>query len=175
MRYPDAFIGVKRIYTAQILMIIGSIALVLGALIALAGTSANSTGTLAGGGLLGGGILALAAVILMLVGFIMEIVGIYTARRDEEAFKNALIWVVVGIVLSVISSLLQNSSANMSHLFEAAGTACSLLTTYFVIMGVRNLAEKMDNMDQSDMNTAELAYYLEVTARIEKKLLEVGY
>ena len=29
-------------------------------------------------------------------------------------------------------------------------------------------------MDESEMNTAELAYYLEVTARIEKKLLEVA-
>ena len=36
------------------------------------------------------------------------------------------------------------------------------------------MLEKMENMDQSEMNTAELAYYLEVTARIEKKLLEVG-
>lgn len=31
------------------------------------------------------------------------------------------------------------------------------------------MLEQMDNMDQSEMNTAELAYYLEVTARIEKK------
>lgn len=37
------------------------------------------------------------------------------------------------------------------------------------------MLEQMDNMDQSDMNAAELAYYLEVTARIEKKLLEVAY
>ena len=37
------------------------------------------------------------------------------------------------------------------------------------------MLEQMDNMDQSEMNTAELAYYLEVTARIEKKLLEVLY
>ena len=36
------------------------------------------------------------------------------------------------------------------------------------------MLEQMDNMDQSEMNTAELAYYLEVTARIEKKLLEVA-
>ena len=36
------------------------------------------------------------------------------------------------------------------------------------------MLEKMENMDQSEMNTAELAYYLEVTARIEKKRLEVG-
>ena len=34
--------------------------------------------------------------------------------------------------------------------------------------------EIMENMDESEMNSAELAYYLEVTARIEKKLLEVA-
>ena len=36
------------------------------------------------------------------------------------------------------------------------------------------MLEQMEKMDQSDMNTAELAYYLEVTARIEKNLLEVA-
>ena len=37
------------------------------------------------------------------------------------------------------------------------------------------MLEQMENMDQSEMTTAELAYYLEVTARIEKKLLEAAY
>lgn len=37
------------------------------------------------------------------------------------------------------------------------------------------MLDEMEKMDQSEMNTAELAYYLEVTARIEKKLLEVAY
>lgn len=37
------------------------------------------------------------------------------------------------------------------------------------------MLDQMKKMDQSEMNTAELAYYLEVTARIEKKLLEVAY
>lgn len=37
------------------------------------------------------------------------------------------------------------------------------------------MLEEMENMDQSEMNAAELAYYIEVTARIEKKLLEVAY
>ena len=35
------------------------------------------------------------------------------------------------------------------------------------------MLDQMNSMDQSEMNTAELAYYIEVTARIEKKLLEV--
>ena len=37
------------------------------------------------------------------------------------------------------------------------------------------MLEQMENMDQSEMNNAELAYYIQVTARIEKKLLEVAY
>lgn len=36
------------------------------------------------------------------------------------------------------------------------------------------MLEEMENMDESEMNDAELAYYIEVTARIEKKLLEVA-
>ena len=37
------------------------------------------------------------------------------------------------------------------------------------------MLEELENMDQSEMNNAELAYYIDVTARIEKKLLEVAY
>lgn len=37
------------------------------------------------------------------------------------------------------------------------------------------MLDEMEKMDQSEMNAAELAYYLEVTARIEKNLLEIAY
>ena len=36
------------------------------------------------------------------------------------------------------------------------------------------MLDQMESMDESEMNNAELAYYLEVTAGIEKKLLEVA-
>lgn len=36
------------------------------------------------------------------------------------------------------------------------------------------MLEQLENMDESEMNSAELAYYLEVTARIQGKLLEVA-
>ena len=36
------------------------------------------------------------------------------------------------------------------------------------------MLEQMEDMDESEMNSAELAYHIEVTARIEKKLLEVA-
>ncbi len=42
----------------------------------------------------------------------------------------------------------------------------SLITQYVEVM------ESMDALGEEDLNTAELAYYIEVTARIEQKLLE---
>ena len=36
-----------------------------------------------------------------------------------------------------------------------------------------DMLQKMESMDQSEMTTAEAAYYLEVTARIEAKLATV--
>ncbi len=35
------------------------------------------------------------------------------------------------------------------------------------------MLKQMESMDESEMNSAELAYYIDVTARIQKKLLEV--
>ena len=60
----------------------------------------------------------------------------------------------------------QEDSSNLELLSEMTGLLSEETT----------MLEEMENMDQSEMNAAELAYYLEVTARIEKKLLEVaGY
>ena len=52
---------------------------------------------------------------------------------------------------------------------ELISEMTDLLTEETAMLG------QMENMDQSEMNNAELAYYIEVTARIEKKLLEVAY
>ena len=37
------------------------------------------------------------------------------------------------------------------------------------------MLNQMEEMDESEMNEAELAYYIDVTSRIEKRLLEVAY
>jgi len=36
------------------------------------------------------------------------------------------------------------------------------------------MLKQMESMDESEMNSVELAYYIDVTARIQKKLLEVA-
>ena len=36
------------------------------------------------------------------------------------------------------------------------------------------MLDQLEKMDQSEMNAAELAYYIEVTGRIQQKLIAVG-
>lgn len=52
----------------------------------------------------------------------------------------------------------------------------SMLSDYTQIMTkYAEFAEKIQAMDEEEMNDAEAKYYLEVTLRVEKKLLETGF
>ena len=60
--------------------------------------------------------------------------------------------------------------------YKANPSDLSLLTEMAdLLTEEQKMLDQMDSMDQSEMNAAELAYYLEVTARIEKKLIEATY
>lgn len=105
MRFPNAAAGVKKIFTAEILALIGAIATVIGtisALIAVAAAANNSTGgtAVAGGASV---IFLLGAGVLGIIAFIMNIIGINSAAKDEASFKTALICVIVGIAGTAIA------------------------------------------------------------------------
>ena len=52
----------------------------------------------------------------------------------------------------------------------------SMLSDYTQIMKkYAEFVEKIQAMDKEEMNDTEAKYYLEVTLRVEKKLLETGF
>lgn len=60
--------------------------------------------------------------------------------------------------------------------YDANTSDPELLMEYAELMSKEaDMLQKMEAMDESDMTTAEAAYYLEVTARIEAKLATVAY
>lgn len=59
---------------------------------------------------------------------------------------------------------------------KSGGTDLSLLTDYATYMSkYSSMCEDFEKWDEEDMNDAELAYYIDVQARVQKKLLEVAY
>ncbi|MBE6997134.1 MAG: hypothetical protein E7427_03080 [Ruminococcaceae bacterium] len=141
--FPNAYNGVKKIYTAELLSLIGTICLLIAAILVLVGIAAStvSDGT-AVAGVVGGGFLGIAASVLMFISFIMNLVGLSNAAKDETAFKNALIVSVVGIVASVAMGAIPSGSL-VADLCETVTQICQLLVTLLVCNGIINLAQRM--------------------------------
>ena len=139
MRFPNAHEGVKKIFTAEILMLI----VTLGTLIVngLAMSQNRPDGLIAAAA-----IILVAAGVISIIAFIMNLLGIIQARKDESKFTYALYAVIGGIV----ASLVQSAFPNNGIVVDAANTVssiCSALATYFVIDAILSLAEQLGNAD----------------------------
>ena len=97
MRFPNAHEGVKKIFTAEVLMLI----VTLGTLIVngLAMSQNRSDGLIAAAA-----IVLVVAGIISIIAFIMNLLGIIQARKDESKFTYALYAVIGGIVASLVQS-----------------------------------------------------------------------
>ena len=146
MRFPNAAKGVSRIFLAEILALIASVVMFIATFMGILTFAANETG--AANGVIGAGIGMLgfltAAGFLGIISFILNIVGIVNASKDEESFRSALMCTVVGIIVSVIGSIF---SANV-FVYDICGIISrlmSLIVTVLVILGIIRLADRLHN------------------------------
>ena len=149
MRFPNAYKGVKQIYTAEILsLVVGVLALIAAIIAIVAGASsdAGASEDAVGATILSAGLIGLVTIILAFVAFIINILGISNASKDEEKFKQALIWLIVGIAGSTISGF-GDQGGVLNLLGELANTVSEIFVTFFVIGGITNLADKLGNTE----------------------------
>ena len=137
MQFPNALEGVKKIYKAEIIALIGAIVGFVAALLGLIGAQSGSVG-----GLAGAGVLIIAMSVLFIIAFIMNIVGLNKAKPDEVNFKNALYMVFVGIVLSIVVGATQEGTL-IHTLGESLSNICNLLVNYLVATALLNLANRL--------------------------------
>ena len=147
MSFPNAHNGVKKIYTAEILSLIGSIlpiiAVILGAAttsLAEAAKAEADVGTAAG--VLVIILLGLGAAVLSLIAFILNLMGITSAMKDEPTFKNALIFTIIGIAASALSSAF-SANETVSSFISILIKLSELFVSLYVVQGIMKLAEKL--------------------------------
>ena len=150
MRFPSAYSGVKKIFTAEILTIIGTIATLVSLIGALASAGVvealddteASAGALVSAGLFL--IITVAGLVLLTVGAILQIVGVIIARRDEPAFKPSLIFIIIANLCS-IDQLFAGLPAGVKAVTGSIKSIAELCVVLFIIQGIRNLADRMNN------------------------------
>ena len=138
MSFPHARKGIKLLLTAQVMMIIVSALILVGTVLAQISTTDTNLAI--------GGLIVLVAALAMFVAGIIDFVGYCKSARDDKNFVAALIFVILGILVSVVSGVLNylgKSTKLLSDLLPAIGEFFQELTIIFAVLGLCSLSKKM--------------------------------
>ncbi len=133
--YVNAYKGVKKIYYSEVLAILGAICTVVVAILGLL----TPTETIA----LVAGAFGIAAVVVLILGFFLQLLGLEQAGKDHSSFKTAFWVVVFGIVMGIVSGVLQalddKSYALIGDMMSSVTSLTNILVVMFTITGISAL------------------------------------
>lgn len=145
--FKNAYEGVSRIYKAVILSLIATVLILVGGIMGISGTAAGAAAA-SESSLVIAGIVAIIAVILMIIAEVINIIGVNRASKDEPAFKNALIALLVGIVSNILISCFSSNSA-VSSIGKSITNITEILASYYICTGIINLADRLNDAGMS--------------------------
>ena len=140
MTFPNAYNGVKKLFTAEILALIAGVCAVIAAL----GVILLAAGK--GGGMVLAIIFSLASLVLFIIGYIMMLVGMKRAGRDENRFNQAFIVAIAVLVLSVVSSIFTSAGVGggiPSAIMDFVKKIGDVVIAILIINGIQNLAAQI--------------------------------
>lgn len=145
MEHEMARKGIGQVFTSQILMIVGTVCTLITAIfagVAIAAMASESAGGMFGAGI-GSAIFAIAAAVLGIIGFILNLVGLNKAGQDNAQIKSAftlsIIALIIGIIGGILSASLGTSYSWINSIVELIQAIIALVITYKVLMGCAEL------------------------------------
>ena len=166
MKYPNAANGAKKLFLAEVLALIGAIcagiSLLTGLLavesaeniVAKGVTDTNSIGVVAGEASFV--IFALGAGVLMIIAFIINIIGLNKASKDEEnsnSFKTAMFLIIISVALTAVGSALSSSNPTLYKWLSVGSSTASTISSYFVLDGIAAIAKQIGDTKLADNAT----------------------
>lgn len=159
MRYPNAAKGIRKIYIAEILGILAAVlAIVMVFMVAANNIDTSISGEEAAQALeaakIAGPIVALGVImmLIMLVSYILNLIGISNAAKDDEGFKRALWVLLASMAFGIVAAILQNSNPRVANWLEVPSTLFELVVTIYVLEGIGNIARNLGRKDIVDMS-----------------------
>lgn len=167
MKYPHAAKGINKIYIAEILSIIGAVlAVVLAVLIAVNHIDTSAGGDEAARALESANIgvpfvvYGIIMLLLMLAAYILHLVGVGTAMRDEENFRRAFWVLLASTAFGLLAAILGSSNPQVSNWLKVPSTLFELVATIFVLEGISNLAEDLGKKQIADLCTRCRSWFI---------------
>lgn len=179
MKYPNAHNGVKKLFTAEILALIGTVALAIAAFAALVtvGAAEMDEQTVGAASLGVAAVFGIAGGVLAIIAFILQIVGLNAGGKDEPLFKTALSFAVCGVVVQALASFV--SSEFIQRFANTFVPVANVLLVYYVISAISNLAKKLgDNgmvqKAKTVITITYVAYGVQILAQVLSQFVVTG-
>ena len=138
MRFPNGHKGVKKLFASEILNIAATLLFFATAVISIINSKKSSDDRY----LTAVFVLLLFAGIVAIVSFLLQIIGINQARKDGRYFGTALIFLFAGIPADIVAPMTEGTFRNI---FSSINEVLTLLVTVYIILGIYDLAEKLEN------------------------------
>lgn len=159
MRYPNAAKGIKKIWIAEILGILAVVlAIALVFMLAANNVDTNMSGEEAAQMMetakIAGPVVVLGfgMMLLMLASYLLNLIGISNAAKDEEGFKRALWVLLASMVFGIVAAILENSNAKVANWLKVPSTLFELVVIVYVLEGIGSLARNLGKSDIVDLS-----------------------
>ena len=152
MTFKNAYHGIKKVFTAELLTLIGTVCFLIAILLGLlfVGTVyiGSDSGAVASG--IGAIVFIIGGIVLWVVGYIMNLVGLSQAGKDEDNIHIAFIVSIFVLLLRIVSGifmLLGVGGGIADNIASTIGGVCEIVVFVLVITGVSVLANKLGKPD----------------------------
>ena len=161
MSFSNAYHGVKKIFTSQLLKVIGTACMLIGAILGVialvlvkgilssAELSAETVEALSPTAAIMGIValvLVVASGVLSIIAYIMNIVGLRQGSQDEDSFKLGFYFACFAMIIkfvSILFILLNVGGGIADNIADTIGSICDIIILVSVIGGIVNLANRL--------------------------------
>lgn len=159
MKYPDAAKGIRKIYLAEILSIIGVVIAVAMMVIMAANHFDFNTGgdelshaLESSGMMIPFALYLIGIIVFFLVSMVLILAGLVQGAHDEESFRRALWAALAGVAVSIAAVFLKNNNPGVSNWLNVASTVCTMTVTLLVLAGIEKIADSIGNRNVAEQS-----------------------
>jgi uncharacterized membrane protein (DUF485 family) len=157
MRFPNACKGLKKIFCAELISLIALVPYAVSmVLIQFLPEEINENNAEMLPAEVVVTILSLVSLVLITVAYVLNIIGYVNASKDNESFKKAMLLTIAGLVLTVVSGIMENVNASpiLTNTFDSMEQILDLLITLTTISGIVTLSVTYGDLRMVDSGKA---------------------
>ena len=149
MKYPNAANGINIIFMSEVIALAASVIVLVCSVIGVLCFENSELVFLMG-------IMALVvlfALLIFVLSYILQIVGIVRASKDEPAFRVSLIAIIAALVITVLESIFYQSNHFVTFIIEIAGDVARFFLVHYIIHGIMHISEHLGRHDITKKGT----------------------